>query len=212
MEMLHYRKRGTSKKKNSLERRKLPKISKVSSFGTSETGWEPFKLFPAPKTGHELFDSSRPDYLWENNRYSVSPRIQWNQSYKVPVLSLSFKDYYRTTQRDWRDFQNIKNELAGYESRAFEVYPEDHNLMDVANQFWLWCFPVGHSPDIGLFEARFVGEQNASFGRANQRPFRAWDNAKHPKIGKAWLYQSCEDVESQQWLMKHNHFQSQGGE
>ena len=174
----------------------------TSSFGTSEHGWEEFKCFQAPKRGDEFLDKITTDYLWENNRYSVCPRIRFNPQFEVPVLSLSFKDYYRTTHRDWRDFQNIKNELAGMESRAFEVYPEDSHLMDTANQFWLWCFPVGHSPKIGLFEPR-IAFDTLQVKQSNQRPFRPQDNAKHPKIGKAWALMFCEDQLSRKWLMEH---------
>ena len=172
-----------------------------SSFGTSEHGWKPFKCYLAPRSDNPIIDAYLPKFFWENNRYSVITRIVFDEIFKVPVLSLSFKDYYRTTHRDWRDFQNIKNELAGMESRAFEVYPEDSHLMDTANQFWLWCFPVGHSPKIGLFQERIA--RGEGILNSKQRPFRKQDNAKHPKSGKAWKVEFCSDEESKRWLKKH---------
>jgi hypothetical protein len=42
---------------------------------------------------------------------------------------------------DWRAFQRIKNELAGPEWEAVEIYPAESRLVDMANQYHLWCFP-----------------------------------------------------------------------
>jgi hypothetical protein len=43
--------------------------------------------------------------------------------------------------RDWRHFQNIKNDILGPECEAVELYPAESRLVDCANKFHLWGFP-----------------------------------------------------------------------
>jgi hypothetical protein len=74
--------------------------------------------------------------------------------------------------RDWRHFQNIKNELIGPECEAVELYPAESRLVDTCNKFHLWGvrdptyrFPMG-------FEERdvdYTQRANASPG-LKQRP------------------------------------------
>jgi hypothetical protein len=52
--------------------------------------------------------------------------------------------------RDWRHFQQIKNELSGSECEAVELYPAESRLVDTSNKFHLWGtddptfrYPVG---------------------------------------------------------------------
>jgi len=52
--------------------------------------------------------------------------------------------------RDWRHFQQIKNELIGPECEAVELYPAESRLVDTSNKFHLWGvldptfrFPLG---------------------------------------------------------------------
>jgi hypothetical protein len=52
--------------------------------------------------------------------------------------------------RDWRHFQQIKNELIGEECEAVELYPAESRLVDTSNKFHLWGivdpnyrFPLG---------------------------------------------------------------------
>tara|TARA_R100001510_G_C7584384_1_gene156234 strand:- start:29 stop:553 length:525 start_codon:yes stop_codon:yes gene_type:complete len=50
---------------------------------------------------------------------------------------------------DWRDFQNIKNDLVGVNYCAIEIYPPEEFLHDTDNVFHLWVFPEGISIPIG---------------------------------------------------------------
>ena len=52
--------------------------------------------------------------------------------------------------RDWRHFQQIKNELVGEECEAVELYPAESRLVDSSNKYHLFCstdptfrFPFG---------------------------------------------------------------------
>lgn len=43
----------------------------------------------------------------------------------------------------WADKQRIKNEIAGYERTAVEVFPAARDLVDEANMYHLWILPEG---------------------------------------------------------------------
>jgi hypothetical protein len=70
---------------------------------------------------------------------------------------------------DWRHKQYIKNQLAGPEEEAVEIFPAESRLIDGANQFHLWgAFgsPVPH----GWTEGRDVSEVDGP-SKCVQRPF-----------------------------------------
>jgi len=55
-----------------------------------------------------------------------------------------------TDIRDWRHFQQIKNEIVGPECEAIELYPAESRLVDTSNKWHLWAskdptfrFPIG---------------------------------------------------------------------
>lgn len=88
------------------------------------------------------------------------------------VLWLSIKRNDRKPIHDWRHLQRIKNELAGSDFEAIEVYPAESRLVDTANQFHLWVIA---DPDFRIplgWEAREVsGPEAAALIGARQRPF-----------------------------------------
>jgi hypothetical protein len=51
--------------------------------------------------------------------------------------------------RDWREFQEIKNDFAGPESEAMEIYPAESELVDTVNVYHLWCMPEGFGIPFG---------------------------------------------------------------
>ena len=61
----------------------------------------------------------------------------------------------RTEIRDWRDLQRIKNDVVGPEHEAVELFPAESRLIDSANRYYLWCFPLG-SVAIGMYGERRV--------------------------------------------------------
>lgn len=99
-----------------------------------------------------------------------------NETYHVIVrrvdenfLHLSIKRHDKQPIHDWRDLQAIKNQIAGTECEAVELYPAESRLVDSANQYHLWVvtdptyrFPFG-------FTERFVTEE--PLGNSQQRPF-----------------------------------------
>ena len=52
-----------------------------------------------------------------------------------------------TAVRDWRDLQRVKNEFAGPEREAAELFPAEARLVDTGNAYHLWVLPAGeHFP------------------------------------------------------------------
>lgn len=58
------------------------------------------------------------------------------------MIYLGISNYDQTARHDWRHFQAIKNQLAGPDWEAIEIYPSEERLTDPSNMFMLWCFKV----------------------------------------------------------------------
>lgn len=93
------------------------------------------------------------DEQWTSDVYFVSVR-RWR---KDPVfgtdegmIQLGIAALDGTARHDWRDFQQIKNQLAGPECEAFELYPAESRKLDPSNYYTLWCFPGIHRLKIGV--------------------------------------------------------------
>jgi hypothetical protein len=65
-------------------------------------------------------------------------------------MHLSFKRNDRAAVRDWRHFQAIKNEVAGFEREAIEIFPPESMLVDAANEYHLWVLPEGVMSPLGF--------------------------------------------------------------
>ena len=79
---------------------------------------------------------------WANDQYVVYLRHMKSDHPEQPgMIHLSIKNVDRGTRHDWRDFQRIKNQLCGPEWEAMEIFPAESRLIDMANQYHLWCFP-----------------------------------------------------------------------
>jgi hypothetical protein len=70
---------------------------------------------------------------------------------------------------DWRQFQQIKNEIVGPEYEAVELFPAESRLIDTSNAYHLWvhCDPVYRFP-MGLHR-RLVSSE--PIGLEKQRAF-----------------------------------------
>jgi hypothetical protein len=79
--------------------------------------------------------------LYSNNRYHVFLRKEepvGDCPYGVVWLSIRNND--RSTRRDWRDFQRIKNEIVGPDREMVEIYPQEGHKVDTSNQYHLWGY------------------------------------------------------------------------
>lgn len=100
-----------------------------------------------------------------NDKYQVAISV----GEKEPLFHLSIKRLDRESIHDWRDLQEIKNQLIGPDNEAVELYPAEARRVDSSNQYHLYVlsnpklrFPFG-------FNARFVSEQTV--GKSKQRKF-----------------------------------------
>lgn len=86
------------------------------------------------------------DEIWINDLYQVVKHPLKGMVH----LNIRRRDGY--PGRDWRHFQQIKNELVGEECEAVELYPAESRLVDQGNKYHLWVvvdptfrFPFGWS-------------------------------------------------------------------
>lgn len=121
--------------------------------------------------------------VWGNDFYQVTARIQ-----RDGFTHLSCKREDRYGIHDWRQLQQIKNEVCGEERWAVEVYPAESMVVDTSNEYHLWVLCPGDKLPFG-FEASelMTPEQIEAFndqhqildrhgdivrGKARQRPWQ----------------------------------------
>ena len=68
-----------------------------------------------------------------------------------------------TVERDWRDYQAIKNDLVSPDRQAIEIYPKESKLVDTVNVVHLWVLPEDIEIPVG-YQYRDV-----DYTRADQR-------------------------------------------
>lgn len=78
--------------------------------------------------------------VWVNRRYlvMVAPR-------EGGVTQLLVQRTDGTARRCWQDLQAIKNDIAGHEALAVEVFPAESEVKDGAHVTHLWVLPEGFS-------------------------------------------------------------------
>lgn len=93
--------------------------------------------------------------FWVNDRYTVIQSLRPDQPERWMWLSVRRND--RKPIRDWRDLQRIKNDIAGPEREAIELFPAERRLVDTSNQYHLWVLPAGEVMPVG-FDKRVVSD------------------------------------------------------
>lgn len=120
------------------------------------------------------YEETMLEEVWINDVYQVNVRrheggVNAEGDEFPPIIHLSIKRRDKAPVIDWRDKQQIKNELTSPEFEAIELFPAESRLVDTANQYHLWVFadaslriPVG-------FPGRLVNYEDTGSG-AVQRP------------------------------------------
>lgn len=67
--------------------------------------------------------------------FSVLDRMDFSGARHLAVASLS------GIRPTWHEMQRIKNEIAGPDATAIEVYPPESEVVDEADMFHLWIVP-----------------------------------------------------------------------
>ena len=129
----------------------------------------PERAHEAEKIAREQMDKEKSALIFVNDKYQVSARKIQTSFAPCDVIWLSIKRLDKQSIHDWRELQQIKNELVGKENEAIEIYPAESRMVDTSNQYHLWVFidPTYRIP-MG-FNERFVSD--ASVGGSKQRPF-----------------------------------------
>ena len=110
----------------------------------SSSRWTPFQSVLPYRNGKPMELKEHETY-WQNSFYTVNKMLL--EAKEDGAIHLSIRKNDRKAARDWRHFQRIKNELAGPEREAIEVFPPESQLVDTANQYHMFVYPEGlHSP------------------------------------------------------------------
>jgi hypothetical protein len=148
--------------------------------------WQPLKRTVTLKPpGEELIQLTMSAYTLERDQalkliedYQMECEIWINDIYQVQKREFGHKLVHLNIRRrdggpilrDWRHFQQIKNELIGEECEAIELYPAESRKVDSANKFHLWGvkdksyrFPIG-------FDERDVQYGDSKNPGMKQRP------------------------------------------
>lgn len=72
--------------------------------------------------------------------------------------------------RDWRHFQQIKNEVAGPGREAVEIYPAESRKVDTSNKWHLWVVPSGTMLSVGWSTRDVQYDENRNVPGMRQRP------------------------------------------
>jgi len=100
-----------------------------------------------------------PDEIWYNDIYHITVRRHKKDAVfgtDGGMIQLGINTHEGIARHDWREFQSIKNQLAGPECEAFELYPAESRLCDPSNYYTLWCFPGVKRLKVGLMERRVL--------------------------------------------------------
>lgn len=103
-----------------------------------------------------------------DDTYHVAIDRRPDHGFPFPLVHLSIKRHDRVAMHDWRDLQEIKNQMVGVDAEAIELYPAESRVVDTANQYHLWAFPNGHRVPVGWTTRHVTDHPN--FGAAKQRP------------------------------------------
>jgi len=76
---------------------------------------------------------------WMNDLYVVLIK-PCESGFEMPMTYLSIRRVDREPCRNWRHFQEIKNQLVGPECEGFEMYPAESRVADCANQYHMYVF------------------------------------------------------------------------
>ncbi len=130
--------------------------------------WTPFQIKPSNLQGFQETWQNKTHTvlvgLWSNDANGRLTRDGW--------IHLSIRRNDRKAECDWRIFQRIKNDIAGEEREAVQLFPAMRRVLDTTNQYHLWVAPKQCVIGIGQMNGEVSEIVN---GKAVQRPFTAHD-------------------------------------
>lgn len=121
--------------------------------------WQPLRLVDQQPDGAPVY---------ENDYYSVIVRKE--RLFGQTFYQLSIINADQSAHRDWREFQQIKNELCGEEAEGIELYPAESRKLDPSNMFLVYVFKNELPIKIGKFIRSVLSPEESI---APQRDFHA---------------------------------------
>lgn len=116
-----------------------------------------------------------PAETWGNDRYTVN--VHYLDGDRDGFVEVGVHNHKRTPHVPWRHLQQIKNEVLGPDREAVQLFPAEDRLVDTANEYWIYVYPVGKAPmrnrrtKVGMDYGRNVGyDMPDGFGRSRQSP------------------------------------------
>jgi hypothetical protein len=98
----------------------------------------------------KIIDEALDGDVWLNDKYQVIVRRFEIPEFGGSWAHLSIKRIDKEPVHDWRDLQEIKNQLVGAECEGLELYPAQSRVVDTSNQYHIWAltspgvrFPIG---------------------------------------------------------------------
>jgi hypothetical protein len=129
------------------------------------------KHHPLDKIQDGIIDDTERPEIWTSDIYQVTVR-RWSKDRVFAtdqgMIQIGINALDGTARHDWREFQGIKNQIAGDQCEAFELYPAEERLLDPSNYYTLWCFPGIRRIKVGMNDGRVL---DASEALAPQRGF-----------------------------------------
>jgi hypothetical protein len=149
---------------------------------------------PLVEMNHDEFAPYRPEVIETTSKHYGIPREEAlallqrdhvksryfvNDLYQVQVatcgregsmLHLNIRRRDGGMFKDWRHFQEIKNQIAGPECEAVEIYPAESRKVDTTNKWHLWVLPPGVKLDLGWGERDVSYAENRDVPGMRQRP------------------------------------------
>ena len=95
------------------------------------------------------YNRLKEDIIFVNDKYQVNLDESPHNRVHPQLVHLSIKRLDKEPIHDWRDLQTIKNLICGEDCEAFELYPAESRVVDVANQFHLFVLPPGSTIPCG---------------------------------------------------------------
>lgn len=157
--------------------------------------WKPLEPATVLPPSRALVDQTMRDYSCDENRarvlldaYQKTCRMFRNDLYQVQVRQLDGGGLFHLNIRrldgapiirDWRHFQQIKNEILGPECEAVELYPAESRKVDTSNKYHLWGYAdPAKRWTVGFDERNVSYEDHVDHGM-RQRPESLRVEASH---------------------------------
>ena len=92
------------------------------------------------------------------------------EEYSPGCLHLNIRRRDGSMFKDWRHFQQIKNEIAGPEREGVELYPAESRKVDTTNKWHIWVQPEGVRLNVGWTQRDVVYDSHDHVPGLRQRP------------------------------------------